>query len=140
MSRSIIVVQAICVNFQRAATKLPCSSRGDQCWKKPPSGRVKINVDAAFHEDAGKGATGAVVLNTSGTFIAASCKTIPYVAKASLAEAISVKNGLRLAESLGYTKVQIEADALEEIKHALAMIEYGVKPLLRMRIALFSLV
>ena len=50
-----------------------------------------------------------------GVFIAASCATIPYVADAFLAEAMAMKSRLILAESLGYTSIQIESDALEVV-------------------------
>ena len=44
-----------------------------QQWMKPDPRTVKLNVDAAFHVDVGAGATGAVLRDDRGMFVAAQC-------------------------------------------------------------------
>jgi hypothetical protein len=41
-------------------------------WKKPEEGKLNINVDAAFDENTGKGATGVIIIDCNGQFIAGS--------------------------------------------------------------------
>jgi ribonuclease HI len=73
-------------------------------------------VDASFFEDERAGGTGAVLRDYKGNFIAASCKYLPYVASSSMAEAMAMKEGLGLANSMGCNVVLAESDAMEVIQ------------------------
>ena len=42
-------------------------------WSRPTMGVYKLNVDAAFDADTGRGATGAIIRDSGGNFIAACC-------------------------------------------------------------------
>ena len=53
----------------------------------PPEGILKINVDAAFNVDEGRGSIGVFVRDSRGKFVAASCLCIPFVPDAMTAEA-----------------------------------------------------
>jgi ribonuclease HI len=61
---------------------------------------VKLNIDASFIGDERAGGTGAVLRDYQGNFIAASCKYLPHVASLEMAEAIAMKEGLSLANSI----------------------------------------
>lgn len=56
-------------------------------WQKPLEGNLKINVDAAFDEDSGTGATGAIIRDALGACVAASMCFLPHVIDAPTAEA-----------------------------------------------------
>ena len=42
-------------------------------WERPAMGVLKLNVDASYHADEGSGATGAVIRDCTGAFIAGCC-------------------------------------------------------------------
>jgi hypothetical protein len=66
-------------------------------WLRPRCHMVKVNVDAV-------GASRAVIRNGEGGFLAAGGVFIPRVDSASMAEALAMLHGLKLAQNLGYTK------------------------------------
>jgi ribonuclease HI len=84
-------------------------------WLKPELRYIKLNVDASYHDDQRAGATGAVLRDYEGRFVAASNTLIPHVAPAAMAEAMAMKNGLLLANRLGCNRIQAESDSLEII-------------------------
>ncbi|XBJ18906.1 hypothetical protein VPH35_009968 [Triticum aestivum] len=80
-------------------------------WKKPTSGRVKINVDAAFSPENMTGATGAVARDDRGDFIAATSCFISHVTSAKSAEVVAIRNGLILAMTIGCNSLILESDS-----------------------------
>ena len=60
-------------------------------------GVYKLNMDAAFDPDSGKGGTGAVIRDSGGNFIAASCDYNDFAIDASAMEASTLLEGLQLA-------------------------------------------
>jgi ribonuclease HI len=85
-------------------------------WQRPLPRQVKLNVDASYHADVGTGAVGAVIRDYEGKFIAASTKFIPHVLSATAAEALAMKEGLKLAVFLGCNNVIAESDSSEVIE------------------------
>ena len=79
-------------------------------WSQPPEGVIKLNVDAAFHQDTGTGGTGAVLRDEAGFFVAAFCSDIPFVEDASTTEARGLRDGLLLANEVGCNKIYVKAD------------------------------
>ena len=77
---------------------------------------MKLNVDAAFDVDLGSGATGAIIRDAAGMFIACCSTTLPSVEDVSTAEALALKNGLALAIEVGCNRILIESDCLEVIE------------------------
>ncbi|KAE8803158.1 superoxide-generating nadph oxidase heavy chain subunit b [Hordeum vulgare] len=59
------------------------------------------------------GATGVVLRDSQGVFVAASSIFIPHVASASMAEALGMLHGLQFANNLGYNRIQAESDNLK---------------------------
>ena len=84
-------------------------------WQKPVEGFLMINVDGSFDETRGIGSTGAVIRDTSGSFIAASYSYISHVLDATMAEASALRDGLLLAQQIDCTRVQIQADCSEVV-------------------------
>ena len=77
-------------------------------WTKPEVRSVKLNVYAAFHIDEGSGATAAVIRDHRGNFLAPQCSFVPFAADACTTEAMAMRDGLVLANSLGFNTVEAE--------------------------------
>ena len=57
----------------------------------------KLNVDAAFSAKEKAGASGVVLRNSQGIFMAGSSTYLPHVSLAAMAEALAMLHGLKLA-------------------------------------------
>jgi hypothetical protein len=68
--RSGLSIIVLSKNYMIAARKPKAKQRDG--WKKPEEGKLNINVDAAFDENTGKGATGVIIIDYNGQFIAGS--------------------------------------------------------------------
>ena len=86
--RSAMSIGVLATNYWRAAKK-PVERKKDN-WTRPPQGIIKINVDAAFDMDQGRGSMGVIARDTCGKFMAASCKEIHFVADPFMAEAYAL--------------------------------------------------
>ncbi|OEL14975.1 hypothetical protein BAE44_0024010 [Dichanthelium oligosanthes] len=63
-----------------------------------------------------RGSTGAVIRDDHGNFVAASSYFIDFALDASTTEAISLRNGLYLANEMGCNKLIIQSDCLEVVE------------------------
>uniref|UniRef100_A0A453DP78 RNase H type-1 domain-containing protein n=1 Tax=Aegilops tauschii subsp. strangulata TaxID=200361 RepID=A0A453DP78_AEGTS len=80
-------------------------------WKKPTTGVVKINVDESFHAETLSGATGAVVPNDHGEFIAAATWYLAHISTVDSPEINAIRNGFMLATNRGCNRLIIESDS-----------------------------
>ena len=87
-------------------------------WKRPDPKFVKVNVDAAFYQDAGAGATAAIIRDEKGQFLAAQCKYNDCASDATAMEARAMRDGLQFANSLGFNRVEAESDSLKSFSSA----------------------
>ena len=85
-------------------------------WTKPEPRQIKLNVDASFHANFNASASGAILRDYQGHFIAASNKCLHNVGSAAMAEAIAMKEGLSLATRFGCNNVIAELDSIETIE------------------------
>jgi hypothetical protein len=93
--------------------KLPGSQASQRCrvkWKAPLEGWVKINSDAAFVAETGKGAVGVVMRNSQGEVLAASAQLYEHIPDALTSEALDARDGVVLAQMLSMEKVILEID------------------------------
>jgi hypothetical protein len=74
-TRSAMAIATLTTNYQRAVKKMAKKKEG---WKKPPEGNLLLNVDASYNQDRGTGSTGAVIRDSSGSFIAAAARFIEH--------------------------------------------------------------
>jgi ribonuclease HI len=114
MRRCNMSILAIVANYAKAAfqsREAPSSK-----WERPQPRQVKVNVGGSFYADSYTGAVGAVLRDYQGQLIAASCKFLPQVSSAAMAEALAMKEGLSLVVSKGCSQVIAEADSLETIQ------------------------
>jgi ribonuclease HI len=85
-------------------------------WSKPETRFMKLNVDAAYYEDSRSDSFGAVIRDFQGNFVGEKCGLIPSVASASMAEAITMREGLVLANSMGINRLIAESDSTETVE------------------------
>jgi hypothetical protein len=90
-------------------------SQIQQGWLKPPEGKVTVNVDAAFDEDEGCGSVGVVIRDSTGGVLAAAHSFVPHLIDAPMAEAYALKEGLMLAQHIGYNRLIIRSDCMEVV-------------------------
>jgi len=48
-------------------------------WKKPPEGKLLMNIDGSFRDVQGIGGTGVTIRDSIGSFIAGSCSYSEHV-------------------------------------------------------------
>ena len=73
-------------------------------------------MDASYNQDRGTGSTGAVIRDSSGSFIAAAARFIEHVLDAPMAEAMALREGLLLAQQIGCSRLMIQSDCLEVVE------------------------
>jgi ribonuclease HI len=86
-------------------------------WTRPDPKFVKLNVDASYHSDDGMGATAAVLRDEKGVFIAAQCRFYHHAADAMTMEALAMRDGLILANSMGFNRVEAESDSQNVVNY-----------------------
>jgi hypothetical protein len=93
-------------------------------WSKPASGVYKLNVDAAFDIDSGRGGSGAIIRDARGNFMAAACDFTDHAVDAASMEASALLAGLKLAEQFGAQSLVVESDCLEVVQAVAAPSEF----------------
>ncbi|CAM8926948.1 unnamed protein product [Rhodiola kirilowii] len=84
-------------------------------WKKPPTGFVKINCDAALR-DSGGGSIGIIARDSTGSALAVRALRIGGSHNSSRCEGIGLLESLRMAESIKADKVIFESDSADVVK------------------------
>jgi ribonuclease HI len=110
-------IRGLAANYARA--RKVQNQVAKRTWEKPRATFLKLNVDAAFNEDDQAGASGAIIRDSTGAFVAASSKFIPHVATAGMAEALAMCHGLELAVSIGANALEAQSDSTEVIYYCL---------------------
>jgi ribonuclease HI len=113
-ARTAIAIGALYSNFTAANSSKP--KLRTMGWVKPLQNFVKVNVDASFDADDLRGATGAVIRDCHGAFLAASRGRLEFVHDAMTAEVHALKQGLLLAQSLGCNRVICCSDNLDVVQ------------------------
>jgi hypothetical protein len=93
---------------ENAARVKHVPSGDQQRWCKPKARQVKVNVDGPFYQDDCAGATGAVLQDYKGKFIAALVTFVPNLASVAAVEALAMREGLCMANHLGCSNVIAE--------------------------------
>ncbi|KQJ89430.1 hypothetical protein BRADI_4g25636v3 [Brachypodium distachyon] len=108
-AQSAFAIRSLAANFTAASpSKAHLKKQG---WTKPPTDRVKLNVDAGFDADSLRATMGAIIRDHHGNFVSATNWKIDFVADVEAAEAHVVRIGLELVALTGCTRVIIESDS-----------------------------
>ncbi|KAL5831728.1 hypothetical protein ACOSQ4_017082 [Xanthoceras sorbifolium] len=81
-------------------------------WSSPPAGSFKLNVDASVAVSAGIVGLGLAIRDDLGRMRAAGSIGITASLDPSLAKAMAVLHGIRLAIDSGFSPILVESDAL----------------------------
>lgn len=81
----------------------------------PISGVTKLNSDASYNDGKKVAHAGIIARDDKGIVVAGLTKTFPATS-ALMAEALSLREALAFAESMGMTKIVVENDTLELIQ------------------------
>lgn len=85
-------------------------------WIPPPSGLMKINVDAALSKNTGKVVAAAVARDGSRVFLGASALVIEGTAEPETVEALACREGLALASDLLLRSFRLASDNANVIR------------------------
>jgi len=67
-------------------------------WKPPPVGWVKCNTDGAYRPDAGHGASGVILRDSTGLLLGGRSRWYPHALDALMMEALACRDGMLLAK------------------------------------------
>jgi ribonuclease HI len=85
---------------------------------KPLANLLKLNVDAAYSDENRFGTLGAIIRGSKGGLVAASARFIPHTLSASMAEAIAMQHGLKLANLIRCHAIEAESDSIEVVQYS----------------------
>ncbi|XP_024199732.1 uncharacterized protein LOC112202908 [Rosa chinensis] len=90
--------------------------KGNQPWRPPIAGMLKLNTDRAFLQSATHGGVGGVLRNEKGEFIAGFVYHKEYVTSGMHVELLAIKHGLELLQAMTVTNVIVQSDCLLAVK------------------------
>jgi len=111
--QSALSIASLTTNYKTAMKK---SIKQREGWKRPPEGKLLINIDGSFREESDSGGTGVVIRDSKGTFIAGSCNYMEHVVDAPTSEVMALKEGLLLAQWIGCNGFIIHLDYMEVVE------------------------
>jgi ribonuclease HI len=112
--RTVLNIKGIVANNSKVKGSGNTIRRGG--WTKPASGVYKLNVDAAYEPKTGSGATGAIIRDPRGNFIAACCDHTDHAIDVATMNALALFNGLKLAEQFAAQSLDVESDSMEVVE------------------------
>uniref|UniRef100_A0ACD5X9S9 Uncharacterized protein n=1 Tax=Avena sativa TaxID=4498 RepID=A0ACD5X9S9_AVESA len=106
---------------KQAQIGLPSVSK----WEVPPSGFIKLNIDAAFNEETRSGGWGVIGRDESADICVAAAGPLQHMSDAMHAEATAMSHAMQLVERMGMGRVIFETDCLN-LKHAMTTSDYSL--------------
>lgn len=94
----------------------PPPLRDKQTWTKPPSGVIKINVDAALDHKSNICGMGLVARNAEGLVVGAAMESFSGSYPARIVKAMGFRLALQMAIDWNFSQVMVEGDALQVIQ------------------------
>ncbi|KAH9784956.1 reverse transcriptase domain-containing protein [Citrus sinensis] len=112
--------EAVVDSFKRIQAPGRILTAGDQMttrasWSPPPSGWVKINVDAAINLEEHRVGLGIIIRDANKDIIAAAVKSTKLHSDVTFAEAEAMNWGLSVAIEKGLARVIVESDSQEAV-------------------------
>ncbi|KAJ1394179.1 Ribonuclease H-like superfamily [Sesbania bispinosa] len=99
-------------------------SRHEAVWRPPLQNVVKVNVDASWFQDRKGGALALVARDSLGAVLVGSA--LHYLAPSPVvAEALAVREGMILANNLGFQRILLESDCLHVVSSCRNDLEIG---------------
>ncbi|KAE8803593.1 hypothetical protein D1007_20544 [Hordeum vulgare] len=82
----------------------------------PPTDSVKVNFDATFYEESGRGAWGCVIRDDQDVFLAAKAGTLEHLSSPLHAEALACVKATEASAELGVHRLVLESDCQVLVK------------------------
>ena len=101
-------IHALTLNFTRAMA-IPETRPRTNSWPIVLASQQLLNVDASFREEDHSGSCGAIIRDHKGNFIASTSR-IDHVADVVFAEAVALREGVKLAVSMGCNNIMARMD------------------------------
>lgn len=93
-------------------------------WRPPPTGYMKLNVDASYNKEAKIGYAGILGRNEDGLVVLGLTKKFP-VSSPLLAEALAMREAVQVAANFGLPKIILESDCLSLIQVCMEQSQIG---------------
>lgn len=111
-ARSALSIATLTSNYMRSRKK---TARRNEVWKRPPEGKLMINIDASFDINSGSGSTGVIIRDVAGGCLAAAQSFLAQVVDAPMAEAHALEEGLLLEQLIGAQRLIFQTDCMEVV-------------------------
>lgn len=98
------------IDAQISARPIHANGNPDEKWIPPVRGTVKINTDAAYLDETGESAAGAVGRDYRGSVLKSVCKILPLCRSVEEAEARAILIGVQSIAEVYNGQVTIETD------------------------------
>ncbi|KAE8775970.1 hypothetical protein D1007_51441 [Hordeum vulgare] len=95
-------------------------------WKRAPLDVVKVNFDASYYVNTGRGAWGCIACNDQGEFLAAKAGSLQHLTGPLHAEVVACVLATEASSEMGLHKIILESDS-HVLVHALNSDEYDRK-------------
>jgi ribonuclease HI len=115
-TRAALSIATLTTNFQRSMKKVKNNTKKEQGWKRPPEGELLLNVDASYSPERGSGGTGAIIRDSTGSFVGARVSFYEFMSDAATAEVTALREGLVLAQTMGCNRIRIQSDCLKVVE------------------------
>ncbi|XP_012087681.1 uncharacterized protein LOC105646438 [Jatropha curcas] len=99
-------------NHRAKPPRLGVGNPANRAWSRPPTGFLKINLDASVFSGGTVAGVGLVCQNSFGEFIAAKTMLLHGQFNALHAEALSVREALSWIKAKAWSSIIVESDAL----------------------------
>ncbi|XP_021722930.1 uncharacterized protein LOC110690413 [Chenopodium quinoa] len=101
-------------SYATAVNVCPPAAVSRSTWKAPSAGLIRVNSDAAVISETSS-SIGAVLRNDQGVIVPARVKRFMGKPPVKVLEAMAARMGVQTARELGFSKVELESDALSVI-------------------------
>lgn len=107
-------------NTKGSPTPMKANQRETLVWQRPVGNEVKINVDATISRSTNTVGTGAIARGADGMVIGMLLTSHLGINSPRVAEALAIRDGLKLGIALHLTRISLESDAEAIVKSCLA--------------------
>jgi ribonuclease HI len=115
-TRAALSIATLTTNYQRSLKKVGRTGKKEEGWRRPPEGELLLNVDASYTPELGSGGTGAIIRDSTGSFLGARVSYLESMSDAITAEVTALREGLALAQTMGCNRIRIQSDCLEVVQ------------------------
>jgi ribonuclease HI len=114
----------IAQNIQQQSSNINAQQQQVVQWQKPPTGWLKCNTDAAFHNDSNQTSAGWILRDHLGRFVMAGTTWIQGKCSSLEGEAIALFEAIKAKEQQRFTHIIFESDS-KNVVDAIKSLRFG---------------